>query len=150
MTPREHGRLLGLLFLIWAGFQFIGTLAAGLMMTVMDGPMMAEFSKIPRRAGEPDPSTFIGLIFGAVVVGLIVSLLFLIPDVVAGLGLRRERASSRIWAIVASILALLSFPLGTALGVYGLWFVFGEQGRAFFGNNSGYPEQPAPPPHSWR
>jgi len=39
----------------------------------------------------------------------------------AGYGLLNRRPWGRIVAIIAAILALIKFPLGTALGVYTLW-----------------------------
>jgi hypothetical protein len=41
--------------------------------------------------------------------------------VAAGVGLKNRRSGSRVLAIVVSALSLLSFPLGTAYGVYGLY-----------------------------
>ena len=40
---------------------------------------------------------------------------------IAGYGLLQRRPWGRVVAIVAAILALLKFPLGTALGIYTLW-----------------------------
>jgi hypothetical protein len=40
---------------------------------------------------------------------------------VAGVGLLNRRPWGRIVAIIAAILALIKFPLGTALGIYTLW-----------------------------
>jgi hypothetical protein len=40
---------------------------------------------------------------------------------VAGFGLLNRRPWGRVVAIIAAILALLKFPLGTALGIYTLW-----------------------------
>ena len=39
-----------------------------------------------------------------------------------GWKLQNGSSDARILGIVASVLCLGSFPLGTALGVYGLWF----------------------------
>jgi hypothetical protein len=40
---------------------------------------------------------------------------------IAGYGLLNRKPWGRIVAIIAAILALLKFPLGTALGIYTLW-----------------------------
>jgi hypothetical protein len=40
---------------------------------------------------------------------------------VAGYGLLNRRPWGRTMAIIAAILALLKFPIGTALGIYTLW-----------------------------
>jgi hypothetical protein len=39
----------------------------------------------------------------------------------AGFGLLNRRPWGRVVAIIAAVLALLKFPLGTALGIYTLW-----------------------------
>ena len=55
--------------------------------------------------------------------------------------------------IVGSIVSCLSFPIGTAAGVYGLWFLFGDLGKQFYlGSSPQYAFQnpPAPPPNSWQ
>jgi hypothetical protein len=40
---------------------------------------------------------------------------------IAGYSLMTRRPWGRILAIIAAILTLLKFPLGTALGIYTLW-----------------------------
>ena len=44
----------------------------------------------------------------------------------------------------------ISFPLGTAAGVYGMWFLFGDEGKRFY-LGGGQPQfQSLPPtPGSW-
>jgi hypothetical protein len=91
---------------------------------------------------------------GMVVLVIGVSLIFLIPQIVGGYKLFRERANARTWGIIGSILSCFSFPLGTAAGVYGLWFLFGDQGKQFYLSGVGQhafqnPPQP-PPPNSWQ
>jgi hypothetical protein len=51
--------------------------------------------------------------------------------------------------IVAAIPSLIGIPLGTALGLYTLWFMTSEKGKTFY--LSGGEEQylPPPPPQSW-
>ncbi|HZY62866.1 MAG TPA: zinc ribbon domain-containing protein [Edaphobacter sp.] len=49
---------------------------------------------------------------------------------IAGFGLLSRRSWARVLAIVLAILALLKFPLGTALGIYTLWVLAPAQSRA--------------------
>lgn len=49
---------------------------------------------------------------------------------VAGYGLLSRRPWARVLAIVLAILALLKFPVGTALGIYTLWVLAPAQSRA--------------------
>ncbi len=50
-----------------------------------------------------------------------------------------------MWGIIAACVEALSFPFGTALCVYTLWFLFGQQGQNF--HRGGYDMPPAP---DWR
>jgi hypothetical protein len=44
-----------------------------------------------------------------------------VPSLLAGIGLLKQMRWARTLAIVLAILALASFPVGTAAGVYTLW-----------------------------
>jgi hypothetical protein len=44
-----------------------------------------------------------------------------VPNLICGWGLLKRKSWSRILAIILGCLHLLSFPLGTALGIYSLW-----------------------------
>jgi hypothetical protein len=44
---------------------------------------------------------------------------------------KRSR-NARIWGIIAAILGLPIMPLGTLLGIYGLWFFFSAEGKRFY------------------
>ena len=44
-----------------------------------------------------------------------------IPSLVAGIGLLKQKGWARIVAIILALLALTSFPIGTAAGIYTLW-----------------------------
>jgi hypothetical protein len=62
-----------------------------------------------------------------------------------------DKPGARNWGIAASIICLLSVPLGTALGVYGLWFLFGEEGkRHYLGGGDYAPRSFPPPPNNWQ
>lgn len=147
MSGKEHASLLGLLMLIYAGFQAVMMIFSGVVVTVMFGTMMSEFSRMPRGAGEPNPEAIFGMVSVIMVFAFALAFLLLIPQVVAGLKLRGEKSSAKIWAIIACILALLNLPFGTALGIYGLWFIFGEEGKKYFGGApAGFQ---TPPPNNW-
>ena len=65
----------------------------------------------------------------------------------------KARPIGRTLGIILSILSLFSFPIGTALGIYGLWFFFGEVGKNFYAglSDSGYTPPPPPPePNRWQ
>jgi hypothetical protein len=44
----------------------------------------------------------------------------------------KRRRNARPWGIIAAILVAPIIPLGTMLGIYGLWFFFSAEGRRFY------------------
>lgn len=141
MTAQEHNKVLGILYLVQGGFNLMG-----LIFTVI---MIPIFYSTLSRVGDDAaiPYAFITAIF---IVAVTLNLILGGLDLLAGYGLLKRRSWARTAGIIAAITALLGFPLGTALGVYGLWFLFGEKGRQFYltGQETAY--LPPPPPQFWK
>lgn len=154
MTPKEHAKLLGLFMWIFAGLQIGIVVLLGIFYTVIFGFIATAVANEPHRPGQapPPPPEFILGIFAVVMIIVLGSiLLFTIPKIVAAYGLRKGKSWAKIWTIIACVIAVMSVPLGTAVGVYGLWFVFGDAGKAYFdGPDFGGQSQPAAPPtNNW-
>jgi hypothetical protein len=140
MTAKDHSKLLGIFFAIHAALYGFGGLLAMLIYGGMGGYWLAN--------GRNAEERFLGGVFiFAMVVLLLISLVLVVPQILAAFKLIKNKSGARFWAIFAAITSLLSFPLGTALGIYGLWFLFGEQGKQFY--NAGGTQMP-PPPQNWR
>ena len=130
--------------LVQGGLQLLG----GIMVALIYGGMGLGFLAQSQTRDE----RMVGSIFVvmAVVVAPIV-LIFAGIFLAAGMKLLKEKSGGRTWGIVASIIALFGFPLGTALGIYGLWFLFGDQGKQFYeGGGTGERGFIAPPPNHWQ
>jgi hypothetical protein len=143
MTAKEHSKTIGILFLIYGGLQLFGLVIAAIFFLFAGGVALAGANS---REAAP-----IAVVFGFLIVILLISGLIVIPTLLAGWKLFKQKTTGKIWAIIAAILALFSFPLGTALGIYALWFVFGDEGNRFYnqsGMTGGY--NPPPPPNNWR
>jgi hypothetical protein len=152
MTPREHAKLLGLFMWIFAGLQ-IGVIALiGIFYVFIFGAVASQMGKTPRHGNDPSPEAFLGIFAVVMIFALVITLAFMVPKIVAGYGLRKGKSWAKVWTIVACVLAVMSVPLGTAVGVYGLWFVFGDEGKAFFDGPDFAPPSTAaaPPPNSWQ
>jgi hypothetical protein len=121
MTPQDHNKVIGIMHLIYGGFN-----ALTLLILVPIFAMM--FGLIGLEPGVPSEVKTIFGVFG--VFFLFLAIIFAIPPVVAGYGLLKHRSWARTAALISSVLAAISFPFGTALCVYSLWFLFGE-GRNF-------------------
>lgn len=143
MTNREHNRLLAIFFAILGGLQLLGGLIAGVIYIGM-GAFIATQAKDPEAAGVAGMMVVLAVFIVGITVIIASFYLF------TGWKLKKVAPTGRILGIVGSILCLLSVPLGTALGIYGLWFLMGERGRQFYESAGGYSESPPPPPNDWR
>ena len=77
-------------------------------------------------------------IIGTAIVLLIVILS--VPSLIAGIGLLNFRPWARILTLIISAIDLLNVPIGTAIGVYGLWALLSPESERLF-------RRPAP---AWR
>jgi len=144
MTAKEHNKLVSIFMLAHGGLQIFGVIIMALIYGGIGTAIIAN-----ARRGEEQ---MIGGVFiGVMLLVAFISLFFVIPQFVGGWKLLKEKTSARTWGIIASFLCLLSFPFGTAVGIYGLWFLFGEEGKRFYlsGGNmaNNYPQ---PPPNNWQ
>lgn len=150
MTGKEHAKTLRILFWVYEGLQIFGVIMAIIVLLGMSGFMYYGLSQAQQRHGDPPPELFMG-IMGVVFVGVVVlNVLFLIPGIVAAYALKNEKPYAKTWVLIACCLSILNIPFGTALAVYGLWFVLGEQGKAYFENPNAETETPPAPPNSWQ
>jgi hypothetical protein len=109
---KEHLNVVGLIDVV-----------AGVFFTAMAVLVsMGVFLFAPWFNGAPVWRPEDAVIVFAVVLG--VSAVFFaigIPSLIAGIGLLKKKRWARILAIVLAILAMASFPIGTAAGIYALW-----------------------------
>ncbi len=64
--------------------------------------------------------------------GFIFLAVFSVPEIIGGIGLLKRKEWGRILVLVVSFFNLISFPLGTALGVYSFIILLKEDtGRLF-------------------
>jgi hypothetical protein len=65
---------------------------------------------------------------------IVAAFLFLIsiPGVIAGIGLLKRKEWGRILTLVLSVIGLMNFPIGTAVGVYSIWTLVQEETISLF------------------
>lgn len=110
----SHIRTVGILHIVFASL----TILVGLGLLALLGGLAALVSVKEDSSDALIGATVLG---GAGMFLFVLMAVLAVPGLVAGIGLLRMRPWSRILTIVVSALELLSFPIGTALGVYGLW-----------------------------
>lgn len=65
-------------------------------------------------------------------IALIFFIILSIPGIIAGLGLLKRKEWARILTLILSVLDLLNFPIGTAVGVYSIWALSNNEVSAAF------------------
>lgn len=130
MGATEHNKILGFGFgafsLIFA-FTFLLLLLTSVGVFVGLGLTSANASGDNTELG-------IGILGGtfAVLFYSVLGVIFVVPTGVACLKMLKGRRHARIWGILAAIAVVTVLPLGTALAIYGFWFLFSTQGKQFY------------------
>ena len=119
-----HVKVLGVLFAICAGFLAFMAIAFPLGLGIV--------SSFVGQSDDPDAAT------GQMVLGLVgtgLSIFFGVLAAVWGVGaygVIKHKSWGRIFAIVLSAMSLVKIPIGTALGIYGLWIMVNKETEALF------------------
>lgn len=122
-----HVKVLGWLFIVFGVFYVM--LAFGF------SAVLGIIATFVASQGDPDSAV------GASVLGLAGGAAFIfwlcigIPGILAGWGLLNYKPWARILAIVLSAIRLINIPIGTALGIYGLWVLFSKETETLFARN---------------
>lgn len=143
MTAKEHNKILSILMFVQGGLQLFGGVLVGLIYGGIGAAMLA-------NARRDDEQIMGGIFLGAAFVAGLMLLAFAAVTLLAAWKMLKEKSGGRTLGIVASIVALLSFPLGTALGIYGLWFLFGDAGKTFYAGGNAPNNFSPPPPNHWQ
>ena len=121
MTPQDHNKVIGIMHLIYGGFNAL--------VMVIFVPFFLAIGGI--AAADPSAPAALTAVFGFFgVLMLALALIFGLPPILAGYAMLKHKSWARVMGIVAACVEALTFPFGTALCVYTLWFLFG-QGEAF-------------------
>lgn len=142
MTASDHNKLIGIFFLINGGLSALGAIIAALIYAGMGVFLFTS-------ARETEAAAVGGIFVVAAIVAVIFVAIFSGFYFFTGWKIYKQQQIGRILGIIASFLCIMNFPLGTALGVYGLWFFFGELGKNFYEGGM-MSTSPPPPPNSWQ
>ena len=110
---QSHIKRLGMLHIV---FGMLGIFGALVVLVTMGG--VAAIMGSSQNADTPIAAPIVGGIGGIL---FFVVLAISLPGLIGGFGLIKFASWSRMLMIVISALELLSVPLGTILGIYGLW-----------------------------
>lgn len=146
---RDHLRVLGILNIIMGAMVALIGVAVFFVTGAIAGYVASSVNISPHDAVVAGP------VIAAIGLGVAIFFWILaLPSIIGGWGLLNLKPWSWPLMVVISILHLLHFPLGTALGVYGLWVLFSDDARRLLNRrttNYGLPgpgmQTGAPPPN---
>jgi hypothetical protein len=121
----DHVKILGILLVVYGMF---GILAGIIVMVIFGG--LAGLVSVADRSG--DALIAVPILGGIGAFVFILLLVLSLPGIVAGFGLLQLQPWARMLTIVLSALELMSVPIGTALGIYGLWVLLSPGGEQLF------------------
>lgn len=122
MDAKEKNRLAGILLLAHGGLMGV----IYLLMTVFFGIILY---------ADPNAPTFIFIIMSIFI--SISFAIFVLPQIIGGWKMYKEKPDAKNWGIAAAIVACLSGFLGIGAGVFAMIFLFGEDGKSFYNSLSG-------------
>lgn len=127
MSATDHTKILAIGFAVFAAI-FLFTFLLLILVTV--GVFVGLGITLANESGDTNQAGIgiLGAVGTLIFYGVLI-LMFVLPPALASWKLFKQKPRARIWGIVASIVVLPIIPLGTALGVYGLWFFFNGPGR---------------------
>jgi hypothetical protein len=122
----SHVDFVGVLFIVWG----LLTTLVGVSTLALGVGAVALITSTSRGGGA---GGFAAGVTAAVFTALaIIAILWGAAHVVVGVPLRRHRPWARLMALMLGSVDLLLLPYGTALGVYALWVLLNEEGKALF------------------
>ena len=127
MTPQDHNKVIGIMHLIWGGFNALMMVFMIPFIILMLGPIGSD------PTAPPEFKTVFG-IFAVFIVAL--TLLFSIPPLLAGYAMLKRKRWARMMGIIAACSEAIFIPFGTALCVYTMWFLFGQGEKLYRGGET--------------
>lgn len=123
----EHLSILGALWFAVAGLSLIG----GMFMVAFSGMPMTRFYTPAQQQLIPfEQAHAVSSYLQAIFIGMaFVCFIYAVAAGLAGWGLYKRQPWARMIALILAFVALLSIPLGTALGIYTIWVLLAGNGE---------------------
>lgn len=115
----KHVTLLGALWIAYAVLSFFGAFVLVILNKHLLGVLMS----------QPDFARVGGFIRPIFHVVAFIALGRGILAILAGVGLLAKQSWGRILAVVVGCISLIHIPVGTALGIYTIWVMLGDNGE---------------------
>lgn len=111
----QHKKVLGIIYIVTASLTILIMLAVSMFIGTL-------FEFIIDKSNEDDAALILDMVRTLVaIITWTVTLFISIPSIIAGIGLLNNQRWALTMALILGCLKLLSFPIGTAIGVYSIW-----------------------------
>ena len=132
---QTHVKVLGVLYVAVGGCMLVAALFLLLTLSGVAG--------IVGAAADPEDAAIAIPVLGIAGTALAAFLgLFALPSLITGYGLLNFKPWARIVGIVLSAISLINIPVGTIIGVYGLWVLLSKDTERLF-DTTPVPSSPA-------
>lgn len=105
------------------GLSILRLIVVGIVFAILH--FVGDFS------GDHDAQMVLSIIANVMIV---VCTILSLPSILAGIGLFKRKEWARILTLIISVLDLINFPIGTAVGVYSIWALSQSETVEFFKN----------------
>ncbi|MGH9609912.1 MAG: hypothetical protein ACRD34_09580 [Bryobacteraceae bacterium] len=133
---QKHVKILAILNIVLGSLGMI----AGVIILLIAGALAGW---IGQWANPADAVAAVSILTGIGTAIAIFLFVLSLPSIIGGWGLLQFRPWARILMIVISALDLLHVPIGTAIGIYGLWVLLSEPGQRLFETGGWSPPPPS-------
>ena len=122
---QTHVKVLGVMYLAVGGLMLCAALFLGLGSGLAAG--------IVGASADPEDAAIAIPILGFAGTALTVFLVFFaLPSLITGYGLLQYKPWARIVGIILSAISLINIPIGTIVGIYGLWVLLNKDTERLF------------------
>ena len=125
MTAEQHNKLLGFLLL---GHSLI----LSLEVFIVGRYFVNELILRPLYSSSDIAEAIAVLMILPAVIIVAIGLILILSQLICGLIILIKKRSAMNWGIVTSSFAIICLPIGTVVGIYGLWFLCSKKGRNYF------------------
>lgn len=122
---QTHVKVLAVIYLAVGGLMLCGALFLGLTLGGAAG--------IVGAAADAEDAAIAIPVIGIAGTALVFFLgIFALPSLITGYGLLYYKPWARIVGIILSAISLINIPIGTVVGVYGLWVLLNKETERLF------------------
>src|SRR4051812_42237353 len=124
-----HVKVLGVLYIVLSAFSLVAALFLALAFGAVTGIVGMNAESHDAAIALP----IIGLAGTALVTFMVATAL---PGLIAGIGILKLQPWARILGIIVAVVNLIHIPIGTAVGIYGLWVLLNKDSERLFGGGT--------------